>query len=54
MEDLVMQISKMSPIVAVIVAGLFAYEKRISKLEIKLDHVQETLERILTRMDHAS
>lgn len=51
MEDLLNRISTFSPVLAVLVGGLFAYEKRVNKLEVKMDHIQETLNRLVSRLD---
>lgn len=51
--DWLHQLSQLSPIAAVIVGGLFVYEKRVGKLEVKMDHIQETLNRLVSRLDDA-
>jgi hypothetical protein len=51
MEDLLNRISTFSPVLAVLVGGLFAYERRVNKLEVKMDHIQETLNRLVLRLD---
>lgn len=46
------KLSSLSPVLAVVVGGLFAYEKRVGKLEVKMDHIQETLNRLVLRLDN--
>lgn len=50
--DWLNKLSSLSPVLAVVIGGLFAYEKRVGKLEVKMDHIQETLNRLVSRLDY--